>query len=161
MATNFLVGGGNKVSVKVSAIAETVLEPSRGGVTALYGGTQAGFNISADQTDSKVFEDELGFAFGIVTGQSWDVPWTANLLTADPGHVIVKAAAIGATNGKKVGITVEVKNNASTVISKLEGVAIVTNYSEDYPADGILTYNCTFTGYGSPTLDGVTGVQPD
>lgn len=161
MATNFLVGGGNKVSVKVSAIAETVAEPPRGGVTTLYGGTQAGFNISADQTDSKVFEDELGFAFGIVTGQSWDVPWTANLLTADPGHQIVKNAAIGATNGKKVGITVEVKNNASTVISKLEGVAIVTNYSEDYPADGILTYNCTFTGYGSPTLDGVTGVQPD
>ena len=161
MATNFLVGGGNKVSVKVTAIAETALEPSRGGGTVLYGGTQAGFNISADQTDSKVFEDELGFAFGIVTGQSWDVPWTANLLTADLGHGIVKTAAIGATNGKKVGITVEVKNNANTVISKLEGVAIVTNYSEDYPADGILTYNCTFTGYGSPTLDGVTGAQPD
>jgi hypothetical protein len=161
MTTNFLVGGGNKVSVKVSAIAETVAEPTRGGTTAILGGTQSGFNISADQTDSKVFEDELGFAFGIVTGQSWDVPWTANLITADPGHQIVKAAAIGATNGKKVGITVEVKNQAQVVISKLEGVAIVTNYSEDYPADGILTYNCTFTGYGSPTLDGTAGAQPD
>jgi hypothetical protein len=161
MPQNFLVGGGNKVSVKVTEILETVLDPARGGATLLFGGTQAGFNISADQTDSKVFEDELGFAFGVVTGQSWDVPWTANLLTADPGHVIVKKAAIGATNGKKVGITVEVKNNANTVISKLEGVAIVTNYSEDYPADGILTYNCTFTGYGSPTLDGVAGAAPD
>jgi hypothetical protein len=154
MATNFLVGGGNKVSVLVKAIAETVTDVStmNGGLTRLNGGTQAGFNISADQTDSKVFEDELGFAFGIVTGQSWDVPWTANLITADAGHGIVKTAAIGAVNGKKVGITVEVKNNADTVISKLEGVAIVTNYSEDYPADGILTYNCTFTGYGTPVL---------
>lgn len=158
---NFLVGGGNKVSVKVSAIEPTNLTPARGGGTALVGGTQAGFNISADQTDSKVFEDELGFSFGIVTGQSWDVPWTANLTTSDNGHQIVKTAAIGATSGRKVGITVEVKNNASTVISKLEGVAIVTNYSEDYPADGILTYNCTFTGYGSPTLDGIAGLQPD
>jgi hypothetical protein len=154
MATNFLVGGGNKVSVLVTAISETVADVStmNGGATRLNGGTQAGFNISADQTDSKVFEDELGFAFGIVTGQSWDVPWTANLITADTGHGIVKTAAIGAVNGKKVGVTVEVKNNADVVISKLEGVAIVTNYSEDYPADGILTYNCTFTGYGTPVL---------
>lgn len=152
MTTNFLVGGGNKVSVKVTAIPETVAEPQNGGSTPLYGGTQAGFNISADQTDSKVFEDELGFAFGVVTGQSWDVPWTANLLTADPGHQIVKTAAIGAVGGKKVGITVEVKNQSQAIISKLDGVAIVTNYSEDYPADGILTYNCTFTGYGTPTL---------
>jgi hypothetical protein len=160
MATNFLVGAGDKVKVYVSEILATVLEPPNGGSTRLNGGTQAGFNISADQTDSKVFEDSLGFAYGIVTGQSWDVPWTANLLTADPGHVIVKKAAINATGGQKVGITVEVKNSASTVISKLEGVAIVTNYSEDYPADGILTYNCTFTGYGSPTLDGVAGAAP-
>jgi hypothetical protein len=154
MATNFLVGGGNKVTVLVKAIDATVTDLSsmNGGITRLNGGTQAGFNISADQTDSKVFEDELGFAFGIVTGQSWDVPWTANLITADTGHGIVKTAAIGAVSGKKVGITVEVQNNADTVISKLEGVAIVTNYSEDYPADGILTYNCTFTGYGTPVL---------
>jgi hypothetical protein len=152
MTTNFLVGGGNKVSVKVTAIAETVAEPTVGGATAVLGGTQSGFNISADQTDSKVFEDALGFAFGVVTGQSWDVPWTANLLTADPGHAIVKAAAIGAVSGKKVGITVLVVNSAQATVSKLDGVAIVTNYSEDYPADGILTYNCTFTGYGTPTL---------
>lgn len=152
MTTNFLVGGGNKVSVKVTAISETVAEPPVGGATAVLGGTQSGFNISADQTDSKVFEDPLGFAFGVVTGQSWDVPWTANLLTADPGHQIVKAAAIGAVSGKKVGITVLVVNSAQATVSKLDGVAIVTNYSEDYPADGILTYNCTFTGYGTPTL---------
>ena len=120
MATNFLVGGGNKVSVKVTAIPETVAEPQNGGSTLLYGGTQAGFNISADQTDSKVFEDELGFAFGVVTGQSWDVPWTANLLTADPGHQILKTAAIGAVTGKKVGITVEVKNQSQATISKLD-----------------------------------------
>jgi hypothetical protein len=158
---NFLVGGGNKVSVKVSEVDPTNLSPTRGGTTALVGGTQAGFNISADQTDSKVFEDELGFSFGIVTGQSWDVPWTANLTTSDAGHIILKRAAIEATNGRKIGITVEVKDTAGTVISKLMGVAIVTNYSEDYPADGILTYNCTFTGYGSPQLDTYTGAQPD
>ena len=152
MPTNFLVGAGDKVSVRVSSISETVAEPTNGGATRLNGGTQAGFNISADQTDSKVFEDSLGFAYGVVTGQSWDVPWTANLLTADPGHQIVKTAAINAVGGKKVGITVEVKNSAQAIISKLDGVAIVTNYSEDYPADGILTYNCTFTGYGTPTL---------
>ena len=149
---NFLVGAGDKVSVKVSAIAGNVTTPAAGGATRLLGGTQAGFNISADQTDSKVFEDALGFAFGVVTGQSWDVPWTANLLTSDPGHQIVKAAAIGAVSGKKVGITVLVVNSAQATVSKLDGVAIVTNYSEDYPADGILTYNCTFTGYGTPTL---------
>jgi len=104
---NFLVGGGNKVSIKVSAIPPTDLDPGRGGQIAL-----------------------------------------------------VKRAAIEATNGRKVGITVQVKNNANTVISELKGVAIVTNYSEDYPADGILTYNCTFTGYGSPELDGIVGSQP-
>ena len=154
---NFLVGAGNKVTVKVTEISPTIADPSTaaGGNIPLLGGTQAGFNISADQTDSKVFEDALGFSFGVVTGQSWDVPWTANLLTTDPGHIIVKKAAIGATSGKKVGITVTVKNSAQDEISKLVGVAIVTNYSEDYPADGILTYNCTFTGYGSPTLDGM------
>jgi len=149
---NFLVGAGDKVSVKVSAIAGNVTTPAAGGATRLLGGTQAGFNISADQTDSKVFEDALGYAFGVVTGQSWDVPWTANLLSSDAGHDIVKAAAVGAVGGAKVGITVEVKDSAGTVISTLAGVALVTNYSEDYPSDGILTYNCTFTGYGTPTL---------
>lgn len=149
---NFLVGSGNRVYVKVTAISETVANPANGGGTRLAGGTQAGFNISADQTDSKVFEDDLGFAFGVVTGQSWDIPWTANLSTTDLGHGIVKTAAIGAVQGKKVGITVEVKNASLANISTLNGVAIVTNYSEDYPADGILTYNCTFTGYGTPVL---------
>ena len=149
---NFLVGAGDKVSVKVSAIAANVEDPTPGGATRLLGGTQAGFNISADQTDSKVFEDALGYAMGVVTGQSWDVPWTANLLSSDAGHTIVKSAAVNAVTGAKVGITVEVKNQAGTVISTLNGVALVTNYSEDYPADGILTYNCTFTGFGTPTL---------
>ena len=152
MPTNFLVGAGDKVTVMVSAIAASVEQPTAGGSTRLLGGTQAGFNISADQTDSKVFEDALGYAFGVVTGQSWDVPWTANLLSSDAGHSIVKNAAVTAVSGSKVGITVQVRNQAGSTISTLNGVAIVTNYSEDYPADGILTYNCTFTGYGTPTL---------
>lgn len=149
---NFLVGSGNKVFVSVTAIAGNVEEPVAGGSTRILGGTQAGFNISADQTDSRVFEDALGYAFGVVTGQSWDVPWTANLFSSEAGHTIVKSAAVNAVTGAKVGITVEVKNSAGDTMSKLDGVAMVTNYSEDYPADGILTYNCTFTGYGSPTL---------
>ena len=149
---NFLVGAGDKVSVKVSAIAANIDTPSPGGSTRLLGGTQAGFNISAEQTDSTVFEDELGYAMGVVTSQSWDIPWTGNLLSSDAAHDIVKDAAVTAVTGSKVGITVEVKNQAGTVISTLTGVALVTNYSEDYPADGILTYNCTFTGYGTPTL---------
>lgn len=149
---NFLVGGGDKVSISVSAIAADVNTPAPGGTTRLMGGTQSGFNISADSTDSSVFEDALGYAIGVVTSQSWDVPWTANILEGDAGHAIVKNAAVNAVAGNKVGITVEVKNGGGSVISKLDGVAMVTNYSEDYPADGILTYNCTFTGYGTPTL---------
>ena len=150
---NFLVGAGDKVAVKVSAIAGNVETPSPGGSTRLLGGTQAGFNISTEQTESTVFEDELGYAMPVVTSQSWDIPWTGNLSGSDDaGHTIIKNASVSAVSGAKVGITVEVKNQSGTVISKLDGVALVTNYSEDYPADGILTYNCTFTGYGTPTL---------
>ena len=149
---NFLVGAGDKISVKVSAIPASVTNPSPGGSTRLLGGTQAGLNISADTTDSTVFEDALGYAAGVVVSQSWDIPWTANILEGDPGHVIVKNAAVSAVAGNKVGITVEVRSASNSVISKLDGVAIVTNYSEDYPADGILTYNCTFTGYGTPVF---------
>lgn len=150
---NFLVGGSNKIEVKVSAIAADNASPANGGSTRLLGGTQSGFNISSDTVDSSVFEDEMGFTYGVVTGQSWDIPWTANLLADDQGHGIVKDAAVNAVSGAKVGITVVVKNKeGGTIISQLDGVAIVTNYAEDYPADGILTYNCTFTGYGKPTL---------
>jgi hypothetical protein len=149
---NFLVGGGDKIAIKVTAIAPDVASPVPGGSTRLLGGTQSGFNISADSVDSPVFEDALGYAFSVVTGQSWDVPWTANLTDDDLGHQIVKQAAVEAVLGRKVGLTVEVKTAAGTIISKLDGVAMVTNYAEDYPADGILTYNCTFTGYGTPTL---------
>jgi hypothetical protein len=149
---SFLVGAGDKVSVKVSAIAANVETPTPGGATRLLGGTQSGFNISSEQTESTVFEDALGYSMPVVTSQAWDVPWTGNLMTADAAHTIVKNASVNAVSGNKIGITVEVKNGAGTVISTLNGVALVTNYSEDYPADGILTYNCTFTGYGTPTL---------
>jgi hypothetical protein len=149
---NFLVGAGDKVSVLVSAIAAGTQNPVGGGQIRLLGGTQSGFNISAEQTDSTVFEDALGYSMGVVTAQSWDIPWTGNLLSTDPAHDIVKNAAVKAVLGEKVGITVTVKDAAQTVISQLVGIALVTNYSEDYPADGILTYNCTFTGYGTPTL---------
>jgi hypothetical protein len=149
---NFLVGAGDKVSVFVTAIAASNQSPVPGGGTRLLGGTQSGFNISAEQTDSTVFEDALGYSLGVVTAQSWDIPWTGNLLSTDAAHDIVKNAAVKAVLGEKVGITVEVKDSAQTVISRLVGIALVTNYSEDYPADGILTYNCTFTGYGTPEL---------
>lgn len=143
---NFIAGAGNKVSVSVSANASS-------GATRLNGGTQAGFSINADVTESTVFEDALGFADGVVTSQSWEVPWTANILAGDAGHSIVKNAAENAVGGEYVGVTVVVKDSdGGTQISKLDGSAIVTNYSEDYPADGILTYNCTFTGKGAPTL---------
>jgi hypothetical protein len=151
---NFLVGAGDKVSVLVKAIPAGTQSPTPGGDPdkRLLGGTQAGFNISAEQTDSTVFEDDLGYSLGVVTSQSWDIPWTGNLLNSDIAHDIVKNAAVKAVLGEKVGITVTVKDAAQTVISQLVGIALVTNYSEDYPADGILTYNCTFTGYGTPTL---------
>lgn len=154
MATSFLVGAGNKVFVSVSAIAGNIAEPAPGGTTRLKGGTQAGFTISAESTDSTIFEDEAGYSAGVITSQSWEVPWTANILAGDPAFAIVKDAAVNAVSGKKVGITVEVKagGDGDVTLSKLEGVAIVTNYSEDYPSDGILTYNCTFTGFGTPTL---------
>ena len=149
---NFLVGGGNKVNVSVTYVAPGTATPTPGGSTRLLGGTQAGFSISADTTDSTVFEDALGFANGVVTAQSWEVPWTANVLEGDAGKEIVKDAAVNAVGGAKVGITVTVTNGAGTQLSQLVGVAIVTNYSEDYPSDGIITYNCTFTGFGTPTL---------
>jgi len=149
---NFLVGGGNKVSVKVSTIPAGTNNPAVGGNTQIMGGTQSGFSISADLTESTVFEDALGYSQGVITSQSWEVPWTANIMAGDAGHAIVKSAAENGVAGEQIGITVTVTSDGSTIISKLDGVAVVTNYSEDYPADGILTYNCTFTGVGTPVL---------
>ncbi len=52
--------------------------------------------------DVLVFEDLLGYKDGAVTGQSWELPWTANLLSDDEAFRRVFFAASQAVSGREV-----------------------------------------------------------
>lgn len=119
----------------------------------LLGGTSTGATIGAERTESLVFEDPLGYSDGLVTSQNWEVPWTANLLADDDAYRRVYYAASQAVSGRELFLWQEDAPPAgATEGDGLKGAVVVTNFTKDFPSDGILTFNCTFTGQGSPTI---------
>ncbi|WP_138503398.1 hypothetical protein [Nostoc sp. PA-18-2419] len=119
----------------------------------LLGGTQLNANINSDRTDVLVFEDPLGYKDGAVTGQSWEIPWTANLLSDDEAFRRVFYAAANAVSGREVFVWQEDAPPAGYAKGDgLKGATVVMNMQKNMTSTAILTLTCTFMGQGSPTI---------
>ncbi|BDA74364.1 No_hits_found [Calothrix sp. PCC 7716] len=135
------------VAIPTGAIAEYVAKQR------LLGGTQMSVATNAERTETMVFEDPLGYSDGVVTKQSWNVPWTANLLATDEAYQRVYYANVNAVSGREVYIWQQDPPPAGYSIGDgLKGVSVVTNFTKEMPSDGIVTFNCEFTGNGAPTI---------
>ncbi|MFK0731389.1 MAG: hypothetical protein ACFKPT_02740 [Gloeotrichia echinulata GP01] len=119
----------------------------------LLGGTQLNANINSDRADVLVFEDALGYKDGAITGQSWELPWTANLLTTDDAFRRVFYAASQAVSGREVYVWQEDAPPAGYAVGDgLKGATVVMNAQKSLASNAILTVSMTFQGQGSPTI---------
>lgn len=119
----------------------------------LLGGTQLNSNLNSDRTETLVFEDELGFKDGAITSQSWELPWTANLLSSDEAFRRIFYAAANGVSGREVYVWQEDPPPAGlTTGDGLKGAAVVMSMNKNLPSQGIITFTCSFMGQGSPTI---------
>lgn len=119
----------------------------------LLGGTQLNANINANRTNVLVFEDPLGYEDGAITSQSWELPWTANLLTDDEAYRRVSYAATQAVAGREVYIWQQDPPPAGYATGDgLKGACVVMNLQKNLQSNAICTVQMQFMGQGSPTI---------
>lgn len=119
----------------------------------LLGGSQLDVQIDADRTDVLVFEDPMGYKDGAITSQSWQMPWTANLLTEDEAYRRIYYAASNATSGREIWVWQQDPPPAGYEVGDgLKGATVITGFKKNLQSTGILTTNLTFMGQGSPII---------
>lgn len=146
--------GANQIFVEI------VLLPIAIGAVANYtaklrllGGTQMSVQTNAQRAETMVFEDSLGYGDGVITKQSWQIPWTANLLADDEAYQRVYFANITAVSGREVFVWQQDPPPAGYATGDgLKGTCVVSNFTKQMNADGIVTFNCEFMGQGAPTI---------
>jgi len=143
-------------SLAVEATSGAIASGATGQYKALLmlqGGTTSDENIEANDQQVTVYGDELGFATGIVTGASWSISYSFNVLPSDLGYFRLAYAAQNAVKGIRGWVRKEDPAPAGYTSGEIiEGLCDVTGFSKSNPADGIITGQCTFTGRGTPTL---------
>ncbi|MBW4540706.1 MAG: hypothetical protein KME43_16380 [Myxacorys chilensis ATA2-1-KO14] len=165
----FANSGGTKVKVYLTADAkadDTVLQIEAAAATVagictatyvpklrLLGGTSSSPKISNKTQESLVFEDELGFEDGVVTSANWEIPWTANLLADDDAYRRIYFAATHGTSGREAYIwQYDPPPPGFTTGDGLKGACIVADFSKDLKSDGILSFQTSFKGQGTPGI---------
>jgi hypothetical protein len=143
-------------TLKIEPASAALTGPATAAYTAklrLLGGTQLDVTINADRTDVLVFEDLLGYKDGAITGQSWELPWTANLLTDDEAYRRIFYAASNAVSGREVFVwQLDPPPAGYAVGDGLKGAAVITGFKKNLQSTAICTTNFTFMGQGSPII---------
>jgi hypothetical protein len=143
-------------SLKIEPAIAALTGPSAANYVAklrLLGGTQLDVNINADRTDVLVFEDPLGYKDGAITGQNWELPWTANLLSDDEAFRRIFFAASNAVTGREVFVwQLDPPPAGYAVGDGLKGAACITGFKKGLQSTAICTTNFTFMGQGSPII---------
>lgn len=142
-----------------------LVEPTTSGLTGssstaqyvaklrLLGGTQLSAKINSDRADVLVFEDPLGYKDGAITGQSWELPWTANLLSDDEAFRRVFYAASQAVSGREVYVWQQDPPPAGYAVGDgLKGAAVVMNLDKTLESTSICKVSFSLMGQGSPTI---------
>ncbi|QLE47883.1 hypothetical protein FD724_06990 [Nostoc sp. C057] len=119
----------------------------------LLGGTQLSAKLNSDRADVLVFEDVLGYKDGAITGQSWELPWTANLLSSDEAFRRVFFAASNAVSGREVYVWQQDPPPAGYAVGDgLKGATVVMNLDKSLTSTAICTVTFSLMGQGSPTI---------
>lgn len=119
----------------------------------LLGGTQLSAKLNSDRADVLVFEDALGYKDGAITGQSWELPWTANLLSSDEAFRRVFYAGSQAVSGREVFVWQQDPPPAGYAVGDgLKGAAVVMNVDKSLESSAICKVSLSFMGQGSPTI---------
>lgn len=165
----FLYGVGKKTTVYLKEDASSgedtlLIEPAIAGADVgavaeykaklrLLGGTQMSVQTNAQRAETMVFEDPLGYGDGVITKQSWQIPWTANLLADDEAYRRVYFANITAVSGREIYVWQQDPPPAGyTKGDGIKGTAVVSNFTKQMNADAIVTFNCEFMGQGAPAF---------
>jgi hypothetical protein len=165
----FANSGGTQVKVYLTADAaasdttltiEAAAATVSGVCTATYvpklrllGGTSTSPKISNKTQESLVFEDQLGFEDSLVTGASFEIPWSANLLADDDAYRRVFYAATHGTEGREMYVwQYDPPPVGYTLGDGIAGATIVSDFSKDFKSDGIITFSTTFKGCGTPVI---------
>ncbi|MEH2393871.1 MAG: hypothetical protein V7K21_20130 [Nostoc sp.] len=119
----------------------------------LLGGTQLSAKLNSDRADVLVFEDVLGYKDGAITGQSWELPWTANLLSSDEAFRRVFYAGANAVSGREVYVWQQDPPPPGYAVGDgLKGATVVMNVDKSLESTAICKVSLSFMGQGSPTL---------
>lgn len=161
--------GTNSLTVYLAADAKigdttlTILPTTAaltGSSTAMYkaklrllGGTQLSADINANRTSVLVFEDPLGYEDGAIVSQSWQLPWTGNLLSDDQAFRRVFYAASMAIAGRELYVwQTDPPPAGFTVGDGLKGPCVAMNFKKSLQSTQIVTFSTDFMGQGSPTI---------
>ncbi len=143
-------------SLFVEPLAETIATGSvclHSGLQLLQGGTTSDEQIQSKDTESQIYGKGLIYSTGKVTGASWQVSYSFNVLPSDPGYFSLKYAAANAIAGVRGWVRkLDPAPDGYTVGERIEGVCDVTDFSKTNPSDNIITGKCTFKGRGTPTI---------
>lgn len=143
-------------SITVEPVSAGIAITSQATYTALLllaGGTTSDESISANDTETTVYGDELGYSTGRVTSASWQVTYSFNVLPADDGYFRLAYTARNSVNGVLGWLKKEDQAPSGyTVGESIAGLVAVTDFSKSNPADGIITGSLTFKGRGAPII---------
>lgn len=110
------------------------------GLQLLEGGTTSDEQIQSKDTESQTYGKGLKYANGKVTGASWQISYSFNVLPTDPGYYSMKYAARNALAGVRGWVRkLDPAPDGYTVGERIEGVCDCTDFGKTSPADGIIT----------------------
>lgn len=148
--------GATSISIEAQTGRTTIASGDVGlhrGVVLLQGGTTSNEQLQSQNTETRVYEPRLPYSTGIITGATWSVSYTTNVLPTDIGFFRLNYAGAYALDGVRGWVFKQDPVPAGyTVGDSIQGLCDVTDFQKTNPADGIITATCTFTGRGAPTI---------
>lgn len=119
------------------------------GYHRVYGTSSAPLNISetTNQLRSTTYDSNLQPEWDEtqITGKGWTLGRQGNFKPHDPAWLLIRQAA---NTGQEIHVLRILPDESGAPARFERGRAIITGYSDDPPADGIITASWTFTGQG-------------
>lgn len=148
--------GATSISIDAQTGRTTIASGDIGlhrGLILLQGGTTSNEQLQSQNTETRVYDIKLPYSTGIVTGATWTLSYTTNVLPTDIGFFRLNYAGAYALDGVRGWVLKQDPVPAGyTTGSSIQGLCDVTDFQKTNPADGIITATCTFTGRGAPTI---------
>ena len=148
--------GATSISIEAQTGRATIASGDAGlhrGLVLLQGGTTSNQQTQQQDTETRVYGSRLPYSTGIITGASWQVSYTTNVLPTDIGFFrLAYAGAYGLDGVRGWVYKQDPVPSGFTVGDSIQGLCDVTDLQKTNPADGIITATCTFKGRGAPTI---------